>query len=348
MTAGVSGADLDELARLATRIERSAARLATVTNAASADVSALNRIWDGPDAAQFRQAWLNTHRPRLNRAVQELHDAAATIERNRQAQEFTSAADGTGLGALLPLAAALNGDGRWPQVQSLGGDALDFIFGDIGNFWNGGDQGFPVGSAAAAILKLNRIAMHAFGEGSLPVFNTGYVGRNLAKLLAARSGNLGAIGAWMQTPGANNAFKALGVAGGVVSTGLGLYDLYQQGNPIDAFQENGAGYVADVAGTAFSASTTAFLLAPNPVTGALALGTGAVWLGAEVVDNWDEITEWTSAAWDTGSEFASDVWNGYNDFVGDIGDGAVDVLDSAWDAGTGFVGGTISSIGDWF
>ena len=124
---------------------------------------------------------------------------------------------------------------------------------------------------------------------------------------------------------------ALGVA-----TGFGLYDLYQQGNPIDAFRENGAGYVADVAGTAFSASTTAFLIAPNPVTGALVIGTGVVWAGAEIVDHWDDIAAWSSDAWDAGTGFVGDAW--------DVGTGAVG---DAWDAGTDFIGGIGSGAKDF-
>jgi uncharacterized protein YukE len=348
MAATVHGADLEELARLSREIERYAARLSTITNAAGNDVATLDRLWQGADSAQFKQQWLSVHRPKLTKAAQELRDAAATIERNRQAQEATSAADGFG-----PAGPGFVHAGGGPLAFQGGfgnwaGDLGDFLFGDLGNFWTGGDEGFPIGSAAAALLKSNRIRAAAFAGGPLPVFNTGLIGTNLSRLLAGQPGYIGAFGNWLRTPGATATFKWLGVGGGVVSTGLGLYDLYQQGNPIDAFQENGAGYVADVASTAFSASTTAFLLAPNPVTGALALGTGAVWLGAEVVDNWDEITEWTSDAWDTGTEFAGDVWNGYNDFVGDVGDGAIDMLDDAWDAGTGLVGSAVSSIGDWF
>jgi uncharacterized protein YukE len=338
MAVPVFGADLDELALLAARIDRSAFQLTAVTNAATSGVTALNRMWEGPDSAQFKQAWLNTHRPHLTRAVQELQDAAATIERNRQAQEATSAADGVGTGPLLSIApGAIDVGGPQSAAQFFGDDLVDFLFGDIGNFWGGGEDGFPVGGGAAALLKFPRIWSHAFGDGPLPVFNTGRVGDTLARLLARSPGYLGTVGDWLQTRGATITFKWLGVGGGVVSTGLGLYDLYQQGNPIDAFQENGAGYVADVAGTAFSASTTAFLLAPNPVTGALAIGTGAVWLGAEVVDNWDDITEWTSDAWDAGS-----------DFVGDVGDAAGDAISDAWDAGSDFVGGAVGAIGDWF
>jgi len=95
------------------------------------------------------------------------------------------------------------------------------------------------------------------------------------------------------------ATRALGVVGGVMSTGAGVANLVSQGDPRDAFEREGAGYVADVAETAFSASTTAFLIAPNPVTGAAAVGSGLVWAGAEVVDNWDDISDRASKAWDT-------------------------------------------------
>ncbi|GAA3536716.1 hypothetical protein AFL01nite_11300 [Aeromicrobium flavum] len=101
------------------------------------------------------------------------------------------------------------------------------------------------------------------------------------------------------------AMRGLGIVGGVASTGMGAYDLYQQGNPVEAFEREGAGYVADVAETAFSASSTAFLIAPNPVTATLAVGSGLVWAGAEVVDNWDDISERAS---DLG-EAASKAWD---------------------------------------
>jgi len=35
------------------------------------------------------------------------------------------------------------------------------------------------------------------------------------------------------------------------------------------------------------------------VTGAAAVGSGLVWAGAEVVDNWDDISDRASKAWDT-------------------------------------------------
>ncbi len=360
MGANLVGADLEALAALEQEIERQASALVTLMNAASSGVNTLDRLWDGPDSAQFKRQWLQLHRPKLNRAAQELRDAAASISRNRQAQEVTSTADGaTGPGAgFVPPGAFAAGTPFAAGAPFAAGppfadDVVDFLFGDVANFWSGGDEGLPVGQMAAALLKMNRMY-----RGELPLFNTGAVGVRLASLLQQGPGVIGQSGLWLQSPAATTFFRRAGIAGGVISTGVGLYGLYQQGNPIDAFQENGAGYVSDVASTAFSASTTAFLLTGNPAFAAVAIGSGAVWLGAEVVENWDDITEWTSDAWDTGADFLGDVWDGGADLASDVWGagsdladdfgGAVDDLASgAWDVGSGLVG-AITSPSDWF
>ncbi|RZD59853.1 hypothetical protein C0Q59_17225 [Streptomyces albidoflavus] len=72
-------------------------------------------------------------------------------------------------------------------------------------------------------------------------------------------------------------------------TVYGLNNLRLQGNPVDAFQRKGAGYVADVAEVGFNASMTAATIAPNPITfGAVAV-TGTVYVTAKVVEHWDEV-----------------------------------------------------------
>lgn len=111
--------------------------------------------------------------------------------------------------------------------------------------------------------------------------------------------------------------RATGVVGGVVSTGVSLANVVAQGNPVDAFKENGAGYVADLAEVGFNASSTAFLLAPNPVTAGAVVVTGVVWAGAELVDHWDDVTQLASDGLDT---------------VADAADAAVDVAQAAGDA----------------
>ncbi len=92
MTAGIRGADLEALAKLNKDLERHSRSLRTVMNAATNGVNGIEQLWSGPDSAQFKQEWLSTHRPRLLTAANELMAAAETVERNRRAQEDTSAA----------------------------------------------------------------------------------------------------------------------------------------------------------------------------------------------------------------------------------------------------------------
>ena len=205
----------------------------------------------------------------------------------------------------------------------------------------GNDEDFPLislGMAAGKMLRMSR--------GVAPIFQTGIVGRKLLNRMSGLTGPAGEFARWMQSAPRHAAMpsglfrrpawassggvagwsplmkssdgvygmgatRTLGVVGGVVNTGIGVHDLLKQGNPGEAFQRDGAAYVADAAETAFSASTTAFLVMPNPVTAGLAVGTGLVWAGAEVVDHWDEI-----------SDTASDVFEGAGDVASDVG-GAV-------------------------
>ena len=224
-------------------------------------------------------------------------------------------------------------------------EIADFFLGDVGNFWTGGDDdGVPVGQLGAAALRAFRMRAW-FRDGTLPVFNTGFVGDRIARLLG-RFPALAPAGSWLSSPAATSVFRRVGVAGGLFGTATGLVDLYQQGNPIDAFQAEGAGYVADVAGTAFSASSTAFFIAPNPVTGALVIGTGVVYVGAEIVDHWDDITEWTDNAWDATTEWASTTWDNGTQALTDAVVSNVMAIDEAWDAGTEFVADVGSSLAD--
>ncbi len=57
------------------------------------------------------------------------------------------------------------------------------------------------------------------------------------------------------------------------------------------------------------------MVAPNPVTIGLAVGTGIVYGGLKVVEHWDDITEGADKAADWVGDKASDIGN-------DIADGA--------------------------
>lgn len=253
------------------------------------------------------------------------------------------------LNGLADIATLLDESGQGKVSMSMGDiqDTLNDLLGEylgaeFGNFF-GNDDDFPLISIVTGLLKAN-----AMSKGVAPVFQTGLVGRTILNKMLAGGGRGAQWAEWMlagggrhqglpaalrkppawagagtryptggwgnplsRAPGGLGMMRGLGVLGGAASTAAGAYNLYQQGNPIDAFEREGAGYVADVAETAFSASTTAFLIAPNPVTGALAVGTGLVWAGAEVVDHWDEISDGASKAWDTVTD--GDTWASVGD-----------------------------------
>ncbi|MFD3366762.1 hypothetical protein ACFWW5_27125 [Streptomyces albidoflavus] len=70
---------------------------------------------------------------------------------------------------------------------------------------------------------------------------------------------------------------------------IGAVDVIQEGNPVEAFKRDKAGYVSKVSGVAFNASLTAAMIAPNPVTIGAAAVTGVVYGVSSIVDNWDTV-----------------------------------------------------------
>ncbi|MEV4095162.1 hypothetical protein [Streptosporangium saharense] len=107
-----------------------------------------------------------------------------------------------------------------------------------------------------------------------------------AKILKTEPAALSRVGNVARTAGA---LRTLGVAGGVVSTLYSGANVASQGNPVDAFRRNGAGYVADVAELGFNASLTAAMVCPNPLTVGATVAFGAVYVGAKVVEHWDDV-----------------------------------------------------------
>jgi len=110
----------------------------------------------------------------------------------------------------------------------------------------------------------------------------------------------------------------------------------------------------------FSASTTAFLVAPNPVTAGAVLATGAIWAGAEAWQHREAIAGAVSdgaefvwdhslvgAAWnnraeigaaidsgiDTAQAFATDVGDRLDQGIDTIGSGLSDAGEDVLDAG---------------
>jgi len=168
---------------------------------------------------------------------------------------------------------------------------------------------------------------------------------------------------WVSNPAIQIVGKRLSLGFAVVSTVGDANFVWDHGNPIGAFEREGADYAADVARLGFSGSTAAFLVAPNPVAGGIVTVTGVVWAGAEVVDHWDEIVEgwdagyegfergaeaihnstsdifrsgwnWTSDRWDEALNWSDDRLDDATDWTGDRIDDLADIGSGRLDAGT--------------
>jgi len=107
-----------------------------------------------------------------------------------------------------------------------------------------------------------------------------------AAILKTKPEALSRLGTVARTAGV---LRTAGVVGGVASTFYSAANVISQKNPVEAFKKNGAGYVADVAELGFNASLTAAMIAPNPVTIGATVVFGAVYVGAKVVEHWDDV-----------------------------------------------------------
>jgi len=159
-----------------------------------------------------------------------------------------------------------------------------------------------------------------------PTFNTGLFGKGLQRVLGdSRAGQ------WLSDAAkAGPVVRRLGIAGSVLSTGLDAKQLWQDGNPIDAFHRKGAGYVADVARTGFDGSSAAFLVMPTPVTAGAVVVTGAVWAGAEIYQHRKAIGHALQTAgtfaWD--HSVPGEIWNN-REAIGHALDNGVHVVKAA-------------------
>ncbi|MGW2924296.1 mucin-2 [Streptomyces fungicidicus] len=118
---------------------------------------------------------------------------------------------------------------------------------------------------------------------------------------AAGASRLGAFtsgaGTAMRTAGW---WRMAGVGGGLLSTGIGVIDVVQEGHPATAFKREGAGYVAKVSGTAFNASLTAAMIAPTPVTIGATVVTGLVYGASSIIANRKSLREFPGKVADAG------------------------------------------------
>ncbi|MBB5934683.1 PE-PGRS family protein [Streptomyces zagrosensis] len=177
----------------------------------------------------------------------------------------------------------------------VGSDELAKIYGGVTH------SGQPVVRAGQANL--------------LHVFTKAKNAEHFAQALRLSPGTSSPWRVGLSTAGKTAGFlRGAGVVGGAVSTVYSLANVASQ-DPRKKFdsRKEGAGYIADVAEVGFNGSLTAAMVAPNPVTIGLALGTGLVYGGAKVVEHWDDIKGGasTAASW-TGNkakEFGSGAVN---------------------------------------
>lgn len=297
------------------------------------------------------------------RAMRAAQDAVAAVERADRSTGGELEGLAGGVGAPSPgapgSASVVPGGGLGPLGQ--------YLLADFATFWSGGKGGgFPYGSGAKGAFfmlgaaKWSRAAWASAAENgagflgralsagdplALPTFNNGLLGRGATSLLG-KAGAADAAGWLGDASKATPWFRGLGIAGGAVSTGLDGYQLVSKygWNPVTGVQKGGADYVAQFGKTAFSASTTAFLVAPNPVTGGAVVVSGAVWLGAEGWKHREAIVH--AAEW-TGQQLAKpvvaaahvqqDIAQGGVRVAGDLGQGAVSMTTQTVD-GAGRVG----------
>ena len=172
-----------------------------------------------------------------------------------------------------------------------GGVAAGFVAvgaqgrGFLGRLWGGTRSVFDIATDVREFKKRSALFRNLNRIKQAPRFLQLYASRFVAPKLV---GNVLKFGRF--------ATRGIGVVN-LVSGGFGVADLIRQGNPIRAFQENGAGYVKDVAGTAFDLLLGAAILAPvaigtvaiaKPLAIAAAVA-GVVWAGATIWEHRDVI-----------------------------------------------------------
>ncbi|WP_149550016.1 hypothetical protein [Streptomyces marokkonensis] len=147
---------------------------------------------------------------------------------------------------------------------------------------------------------LTRVPTGALAGSDEAAMLAGYMRKGAFYLPTATEANLLRVA---QRGGLANAAKAagwmrgLGIVGSAGATAWGVANLATMDHG-KAWKEDKAKYLSNWTGTAFNASLTAAMVAPNPVTVGLAVGTGLAYAGTLVWDNWDSISKGAEEAAD--------------------------------------------------
>ncbi|MFE2942708.1 hypothetical protein ACFXKG_27185 [Streptomyces sp. NPDC059255] len=170
-------------------------------------------------------------------------------------------------------------------------------------------------SAGGLLNRLPSGAISAIAGSDEAAMLGGYMKNGTFFMPAASEANLLTVaknGGLANAAKAAGAMRGLGVVGSAGATVWGVANLATYDS--EKISNDPAKFASDLTGTAFNASLTAAMVAPNPVTVGLAVGTGIAYGGALVWDNWDSIksgagkaTEWVG---DTASEVGSKISSG--------------------------------------
>lgn len=239
------------------------------------------------------------------------------------------------LGGLLAggLRLLTGGHGATPNLLKLGTGGLSAK--SIAGWMNSVKAPGDASKLSSWYQDITRLEGWKHDASLLPTLNNGFMGRQTASLLSRAPGKLGDAGAWLgDASKATPFFRTLGAGGSALSLGFDGAQLFRDGNPIQQIQDHPATYTNHLAKTAFDASTLAFMVAPNPVTGGAVIVTGVAWAGSEIYIHRKQIGH----VIETG---AKDVWHGAQWLGNKEIQGAQTIyhaVDHAWDEGTHVVG----------
>jgi hypothetical protein len=234
---------------------------------------------------------------------------------------------------LQAVAAAAPGAGK----HNDSGVSWKDVYTILSTAWNGGKGGhLPVGKLITGLLSVWKMKSYAktakaaafwrmlnpaYAQRLLaeaaPTLNNSWIVRTLSGPLARVPGMARSAGWLSDATRATPVFTKIGIAGGVVSVGLDINKLAH-----DDPGKDPAAFATDLARTGFDVSTTAFLIAPNPITGGAVVVTGLAWAGTEVWQHHAEITHALDNAKDFAVDEVKDVGEGAKHAVSSIGHGA--------------------------
>ncbi|MFF5959264.1 PE-PGRS family protein [Streptomyces luteogriseus] len=236
---------------------------------------------------------------------------------------------GTKLGSYNPPIRSLAAPGSWlpGQLGNLASRSqayqrvanVPFSSGFLGDRWGGGwDALRQRGFMNAKLLGFtpNQAINFIAGSDDVARMYGGLTHSGQAVTRAGQAslwtvGKAGGFGAAAKTAGLLRGAGIVGSAGATVFSVANIATM----DHAKEWKKSKAGYLANYAEVGFNASLTAAMVAPNPVTIGLAVGTGIVYGGLKVVEHWDDITEGADKAADWVGDKASDIGS-------DIADGA--------------------------